>query len=143
MTESRCPACTCIGFHTGDCTLDEMTLRDRIVAVQQAHIFCITECSCGYMFPWEKSTEWRERAEWEWAGHVADAILAIPDIAVVELPEPDYEDPTGHGWNGDPAGGVYAHGGKVYDEESSHTPAQARAVAANWLAAADYAERDQ
>ena len=73
----------------------------------------------------------------------ADWILAIPGIAVVELPEPDYEDSTGHGWNGDPAGGVYAHGGKVYDEESSHTPAQARAVAANWLAAADYAERDQ
>lgn len=63
-------------------------------------------------------------------------------IAVVELPEPDYEDSTGHGWNGDSAGGVYAHGGKVYDEEGRHTPAQARAVAANWLAAADYAEKE-
>ena len=29
VTESRCPACTCIGFHTSDCTLNEMTLQDN------------------------------------------------------------------------------------------------------------------
>ena len=51
-------------------------LRDRISVTQQAHIFCITECSCGHRFPWEKSTEWRERAEWAWARHVADAVIA-------------------------------------------------------------------
>jgi hypothetical protein len=38
VTESRCPACTCIGFHTSDCTRDEMTLRDRIVRIQAEHI---------------------------------------------------------------------------------------------------------
>ena len=55
-------------------------LRDRISVTQQAHIFCITECSCGHRFPWEKSTEWRERAEWAWARHVADAVIeALPD----------------------------------------------------------------
>lgn len=144
MTESRCPACTCIGFHTSDCTRDEMTLRDRIAAVQQAHIFRITECSCGYRFPWEKSTEWRERAEREWARHVADAILAIPGIAVVELPEPAE---AVRCWpalvGGEPEsvylaqGEVIVSGGlRVYVDE-------ARNLAAALLAAADLAERDQ
>lgn len=91
-----------------------------------------SHCQCGH----------RGRLGEHHRRHVADAILVIPGIAVVEMPEPDYEDSTGHGWSGDPAGGVYAHGGKVYDEEGSHTPAQARAVAANWLAAADYAEKE-
>ena len=56
-------------------TSDPDNLRDRISVTQQAHIFCITECSCGHRFPWEKSTEWRERAEWAWARHVADAVI--------------------------------------------------------------------
>lgn len=51
------------------------SLRDRIAMTQQAHVFCITECSCGHEFSWEKSTEWRERAELEWAQHVADAVI--------------------------------------------------------------------
>ena len=50
-------------------------LRTRIAAIQQSHVFCITECSCGHRFSWEKSTEWRERAQWEWARHVADAVI--------------------------------------------------------------------
>ena len=113
------------------------SLRDRIaeaIATRDP-----LEDWCGKPINWADISEGHR----ECYRRDADAILAIPGIAVVELPEPDYEDPTGHGWNGDPAGGVYAHGGKVYDEESSHTPAQAKAVAANWLAAAAYAERDQ
>lgn len=57
-------------------------LRDRISVTQQAHIFCITECSCGHRFPWEKSTEWRERAEWAWARHVADAVIEALGLEV-------------------------------------------------------------
>jgi hypothetical protein len=35
-----------------------------------------------------------------WAAHVAEAILAIPGIAVVELPEPDHHEPATEYTNG-------------------------------------------
>lgn len=62
-------------------------LRDRISVTQQAHIFCITECSCGHRFPWEKSTEWRERAEWAWARHVADAVIEALGLTKAAPPD--------------------------------------------------------
>ena len=122
------------------------TLRDRIAIIQQAHVFCITECSCGHKFPWEKSTEWRERAEWEWARHVADAILAIPGVAVVEIPEPDKG--RDDAWI-DSRVTVYSTDAPSvrlsptkYDAFILPTD-RARDLAAALLAAADYLERDQ
>lgn len=69
----------------------------------------------------------------------ADAILALPGIAVVELPEPDWEDENGFGWS--TSAGIYASNGVIYDENDSFSPDLARTVGAEWLAAADYAER--
>lgn len=75
----------------------------------------------------------------------ADAILALPGIAVVELPEPDYVDDevtesgkSGYGWDG-----VYACAGSVYLEEDELSPTKARDFAAALLAAADRAEKEK
>lgn len=76
---------------------------------------------------------------------VADAILALPGYAVVKLPEPDrgggYGD-DGVGWGTD-NNSVFASGGMVYDQYSELSPAQARDIGSWWLAAAEYAEREQ
>ena len=69
-------------------------LRDRIAVTQQAHVFCITECSCGHRFPWEKSTEWRESAEWAWALHVADAVIE----ALGPIPNRSFVDDRNNRW---------------------------------------------
>jgi hypothetical protein len=54
------------------------TLRDRIAAVQKAHIFCLVECSCGYQIDsiHPSSPDWKTDAECDWADHVADAVIA-------------------------------------------------------------------
>lgn len=84
--------------------------------------------------------------DWPWA--VADAILAMPGIAVVELPEPDYVDEAdedgykGYGFNGGVFEGWYAHGGRVYAAEGDMSPKDARDLAAVLLAAAEYAEKE-
>ena len=119
MSESRCPACTCIGFHTGDCTLDEMTLRDRIAKLLHEETW--------FRLPERES------------GELADAILAIPGIAVVELPEPD----EGLGQPNYVAmpGTVFVELGP--GEPIPLSPGVARVVAAALLAAADRVERDQ
>ena len=72
-------------------------------------------------------------------GKVADAILAIPGIAVVELPEPD----EGLGQPNYVAmpGTVFVELGP--GEPIPLSPGVARSVAAALLAAADRVERDQ
>ena len=60
---------------------------------------------------------------------------------MVELPEPDWEDEGGFGWS--TSSGIYASGGHVYDENDSFSPDLARTVGAEWLAAAEHAEREQ
>lgn len=89
------------------------------------------------------------------SAHVADVLLALPDIAVIELPEPSYVDEPeagekGYGFNGDQGDsrlaserGLYVHDGLVYDQYDSVTPADARKVASWWAAAAVVAERKE
>ena len=58
-----------------------MNLRDRIAAVQKAHIFCLVECSCGYQIDsiHPSSPDWKTDAECDWADHVADAVIEALD----------------------------------------------------------------
>lgn len=83
------------------------------------------------------------------ARSAADAILAIPGIAVVELPESDYGPDGGgqFGWN-TATSTITATPGEdgswsVWDSDMQMDPQDARDLAAALLAAADYAERDQ
>ena len=112
------------------------TLRDRIVQVQAEHVegqltnydaAGREECGCGH----QGNATYRE--------HLADAILAIPGIAVVELPEPD----EGLGQPNYVAmpGTVFVELGP--GEPIPLSPGVARVVAAALLAAADRVERDQ
>ena len=111
------------------------TLRDRIVQVQADHIdrqltnydTGREECGCGR----QGSATYRE--------HLADAILAIPGIAVVELPSFDsIEDDFGVVDN--KVRHYLPSGFGAYREYRLN---DARDLAAALLAAADYAERDQ
>jgi len=83
--------------------------------------------------------------DWPWA--VADAILAIPGIAVVELPEPDAELP--HPLWALVFDDIHADDGQVVTHtpggvyRSVEAPKQARKRAAALLAAAEHAEREQ
>ena len=111
-------------------------LRDRIAAVLKEHqdeSDAGPDCTCGW--------EWQGYGLWKdcYAGHVADAILAIPGIAVVELPEPD----EGLGQPNYVAmpGTVFVELGP--GEPIPLSPGVARVFAAALLAAADRAERDQ
>lgn len=100
--------------------------------------------------------------DWPWA--VADAILAIPGIAVVELPEPDPAPPCEDErlrpplaqWGGESGADFLAsvwHLGEVqisqyvrhgwYEPMEPISPADARQFALALLAAAEYAEREQ
>lgn len=130
------------------------TLRDRIAAAIAAHEpvtdysgadgECI-ECDLNPRWP-DSEAPTGPTAGWKrHATHLADAILAIPGIAVVELPEPDrgggYGD-DGVGWGTD-NNSVFTSGGMVYDQCGEFSPAQAREIGLRWLAAADYTERDQ
>ena len=129
------------------------TLRDRIAAAIAAHEpvtdysgadgECI-ECDLNPRWP-DSEAPTGPTAGWKrHATHLADAILAIPGVAVVELPEPAE---AVRCWpalvGGEPEsvylaqGEVIVSGGlRVYVDE-------ARDLAAALLAAADYAERDQ
>ncbi|AEJ94000.1 hypothetical protein THIBAULT_75 [Mycobacterium phage Thibault] len=69
-------------------------------------------------------------------------------IALIELPEPSYEDDTGGiGFNGGPGDreiaaerGVYVFGGGVFDQWDGVNPDQARKIGSWWIAAAAAAE---
>lgn len=118
-------------------------LRTRIAAALSAHIErqltnCDTgseECGCGR----QGSATYRE--------HLADAILALPGIAVVELPEPDAELP--HPLWALVFDDIHADDGQVVTHtpggvyRSVEAPKQARKRAAALLAAAEHAEREQ
>ncbi|ACI12385.1 gp74 [Mycobacterium phage Fruitloop] len=78
---------------------------------------------------------------------LADAVLSLPGVAVIQLPEPSYVDEPeagmkGVGFNGGPQDthlserGVYVHDGLVYDQWDGVTPADALKVAGWWAAAA-------
>ena len=80
----------------------------------------------------------------------ADWILAIPGIAVVELPEPDHHEPATEDTNGY-VEWRYPHGSIATTDDGTimwerwhiTNPSKVRAAAAALLAAADHAERDQ
>lgn len=78
------------------------------------------------------------------AQHLADAILAIPGIAVVELPEPAE---AVRCWpvvvGGEPESVYLAQGEVVVSGGLRLYTDEARDLAAALLAAADYAERNQ
>jgi len=132
------------------------TLRDRIAAAVSLHeVYAVTEqdemnavlppsrwkCECGGegpLPPFEKHKA--EEAVWQTnAEHIADAILAIPGIAVVELPSFDsIEDDFGVVDN--KVRHYLPSGFGAYRE---YRLDDARDLAAALLAAADYAERDQ
>jgi len=115
------------------------TLRDRIVRVQAEHVegqltnydTGREECGCGR----QGSATYRE--------HLADAILALPGIAVVELPKPD------EGRDDWLDGTVHVDGSYVRYEEgddgivTNFTPDEARNLSAALLAAAEYAEKER
>ena len=81
---------------------------------------------------------------------LADAILAIPGIAVVELPGPDHHEPATEDTNGY-VEWRYPHGSIATTDDGTimwerwhiTDPSKVRAAAAALLAAADHAERDQ
>lgn len=132
------------------------TLRDRIAGAVSLHeVYAVTEqdemnavlppsrwkCECGGegpLPPFEKHKA--EEAVWQTnAEHIADAILAIPGIAVVELPSFDsIEDDFGVVDN--KVRHYLPSGFGAYRE---YRLDEARDLAAALLAAADYAERDQ
>lgn len=119
------------------------TLRDRIVQVQAEHVegqltnydaAGREECGCGH----QGNATYRE--------HLADAILAIPGIAVVELPEPARVGRF-RCWpalvGGEPES-IYRAGDEVVVSGGLRLYAdEARDLAAALLAAAEYAEREQ
>ncbi|HOW93038.1 MAG TPA: hypothetical protein P5534_17545 [Candidatus Paceibacterota bacterium] len=137
------------------------TLRDRIAAAVSLHeVYAVTEqdemnavlppsrwkCECGGegpLPPFEKRKA--EEAVWQTnAEHIADAILAIPGIAVVELPEPAEAVRCWPALVGGEPESVYLAQGEVIVSGGLRLYAdEARDLAAALLAAADYAERDQ
>lgn len=70
----------------------------------------------------------------------ADAILAIPGIAVVELPEPERPRVGRYIWMDDL---VTVNSGAIDLDYQSISATDARDLAAALLAAAEYAEREQ
>lgn len=129
------------------------TLRDRISQIQAEHIdgqltnydAGREECGCGH----QGNATYRE--------HLADAILAIPGVAVVELPEQmvdreEVPEAIRHQsmWEREYAWATIQDDGLIYFENGSGgsgygtvNAAEARDLAAALLAAADFAERDQ
>lgn len=115
-------------------------LRDRIAEALYAHNarelgFELPDRKGRTAVPWEKlpagaKESWYPRA---------DAILAIPGIAVVELPEPDQSPPAPY-WDG---GWIRTERRLVVLGEQQIAVSSARVIAAALLAAAEYAERDQ
>lgn len=123
------------------------TLRDRIAEALYVHNarelgFDVPDRKGRTAVPWERlpagaKESWYPRA---------DAILALPGISVVELPEPECVTDNTAGW----AGWTWAVnrnvGVVIVDMDSGGcavSPDQARKLAAALLAAADRAEREQ
>lgn len=74
--------------------------------------------------------------------------IGLPEPSYVDQPEEDGGE-KGYGFNGSGGcvttlaeHGVYAYGGKVYDQFDGWTPTEARTIASWWLAAAAAAERN-
>ncbi|MCA9843228.1 MAG: hypothetical protein KC491_01125 [Dehalococcoidia bacterium] len=120
--------------HAGSQTTNT-ELSARIAAVMEAHDVN-SDCQCHDYIT-------------NWFDHMADAILAMPGIAVVELPEPVYGPDGGGQFGWDTAistvtatpdeDGYWS----VWDQDFQMEPHEARDLAAALLAAAEYAERDQ
>ena len=129
------------------------TLRDRIAAAIAAHEpvtdysgadgECI-ECDLNPRWP-DSEAPTGPTAGWKrHATHLADAILAIPGIAVVELPEPAGAVRCWPALVGGEPESIYRAGDEVVVSGGLRLYVdEARDLAAALLAAADYAEREQ
>ena len=120
--------------HAGSQTTNT-ELSARIAAVMEAHDVN-SDCQCHDYIT-------------NWFDHMADAILAMPGIAVVELPEPDHHEPAADDVNGY-VEWHYPHGSIAVTDDGTimwerwhiHDPSRIRAAAAALLAAAEYAEKE-
>ena len=72
----------------------------------------------------------------DWAVHVADVLLSLPGIAIVELPEPMNLSRSDSTFPHD----IVAYPGGVMDCDCDLKPSDARSIAAVLLAAANKAE---
>lgn len=89
-------------------------------------------CWCGWSADPEDWEEWRGMH----CAHQASVVAALPDIAIIELPEPDTNDRIQHWKVGDIS--VFPGTGLVWAdlEPTVHNREAARIVAANLLSAA-------
>ena len=118
--------------------MESLSLRERIamtIATRDP-----LEDWCGNPISWADISEGHR----ECYRRDADAILAIPGIAVVELPEPAEAVRCWPALVGGEPESVYLAQGEVIVSGGLRLYAdEARHLAAAFLAAADYAERDQ
>ncbi|AHI61371.1 hypothetical protein BJD73_gp71 [Mycobacterium phage Brocalys] len=105
-------------------------------------------CACG---EWRDSGPGQARVRHNFLEHFADAVLSLPGVAVIQLPEPDEHEDEEQEFTDFPGVGLYVpvvfdrHPGEVQiragawcDEPLSVD--EARGLAASILAAASYAE---
>lgn len=90
-----------------------------------------------------------DEKRWQVAYHFADAVLSLPDIAVVKLPEPNLVQDTYQSWRFFEAGEIeYVSWPSKDDDEinvsgvGSYTLSETKTFAAALLAAANAAEAD-
>ena len=126
------------------------TLREKLRREVRRHRFMVTGCSdqsmcCSCQEGCCDEQGWMlTMTPDEHLDHIADAILAIPGIAVVELPEPAE---AGRCWpvlvGGEPESLYLSQGEIVISGNLRLYTDEATSLAAALLAAADYAERER
>jgi hypothetical protein len=125
-------------------------LREKLRSEVRRHRFMVTGCSdqpmcCSCQEGCCDGQGWMlTMTPDEHLDHIADAILALPGIAVVELPEPSGAVRCWPALVGGEPESVYRAGDEVVVSGGLRLYVdEARDLAAALLAAADYAERDQ